>query len=555
MPREPGWASVLAMTTTRIRLLTFAMCLLAFPTTEAVAIQPAGTGEPAYTNSQQNTQFFEWSAESAIDARRIQFSYLENNASKGAPTYDFGTSSGSASADWSGIATLQHGSQYGVCAQEQHSFPGDPLFFSSGANSCAVGSQIGRPSSTTIDRSKPTAQIQLAAGAAYTTSAQIGVRVNYADDVAPPFPANFLCFQWGGGPADVCNTQTGSIFGYNAACSVPAQAAKVTTFDCTAHVAGGATPAPDGPVWACAIAADASIPDNPTNANQAQSADKANLSNAVCDSVVLDRAAPAVAIDASATTVRAGDLVSFDAEASDATSGLSGAYDWTWGDGTSNGSGAATAHTFAQPGTYQVQLTASDAAGHSATATRSITVVAATVPGVAGAGAAASGATASQVVPQPAGAGAAAPGAAESRLDVEAPRKLRLPRAKTVHLALTAATPGRVGVALVRRGAVIATGGTRVAAGTRAFRLRLPRKATAGSYALKVTFTPDGGAASTQTLKVALAGKVAARPSARKARAASARAAATVSPEGAPVALPTGRPIGDAPTRFTARVG
>ena len=34
---------------------------------------------------------------------------------------------------------------------------------------------------------------------------------------------------------------------------------------------------PDGPVWACVIAADAAIPDNPSSANQAQSADKANL--------------------------------------------------------------------------------------------------------------------------------------------------------------------------------------------------------------------------------------------------------------------------------------
>jgi hypothetical protein len=43
-------------------------------------------------------------------------------------------------------------------------------------------------------------------------------------------------------------------------------------------------------------AADASIPDNPSGPNQAQSAEKANLSDAKCDVVLLDRTAPAVSI-------------------------------------------------------------------------------------------------------------------------------------------------------------------------------------------------------------------------------------------------------------------
>ena len=536
------------MTTTRTRFLTFAVCLLAFPATDAAAIQPAGNGEPAYTNSQQNTQFFEWSAESGIDARRIRLSYSENDASKGTATTDVGTGGGSMWADWSGVATLQHGSKYAICAQDYYSFPNDSLFFPNGPSSCATGTLLGRGSHTTIDRSKPTAQIQLAAGATYAKTADIGVRVDYSDDVAPPFPANFLCFQYGGGPAAVCDAQAGHIYGYNAACSVPAQAAKVTTFDCTAHVGGGATPAPDGPVWACARAADASIPDNPTGSDQRQSADKANLSNAVCDSVVLDRAAPVVSIGASANTVQTGDLVSFDAQASDATSGLGGGYAWTWGDGTPNGSGAATSHTFTQPGTYQVQLTTSDNAGNSATATRTITVAAAPVSTGTPAGGAASGTDAPRGGPQT---GAVGPGTAT--LDVDAPRKLRLARAKTLKLALTADAPGRVRVALVRRGAVVASGGTHVATGTRAFGLRLPRRATAGRHALKITFVPDGGTASTRTLTVALVGKRVARPSARRATAASAGAAARVSPDGAPVALPTGRPIGGVSTHFVPR--
>src|SRR4029078_6962183 len=98
----------------------------------------------------------------------------------------------------------------------------------------------------------------------------------------------------------------------------------------------------------------ASIPDNPSSANQSQSAEKANLSAAACDGVVLDRTAPAAAIAASATSVHVGDLVTFDTQASDATSGLAPRSDWTWGDNTAPGSGASATHTFTQAGTYAV---------------------------------------------------------------------------------------------------------------------------------------------------------------------------------------------------------
>jgi hypothetical protein len=39
-------------------------------------------------------------------------------------------------------------------------------------------------------------------------------------------------------------------------------------------------------VWACVIAPDASIPDNPTGPNQSSTMDKANLSDPSCDGVV-----------------------------------------------------------------------------------------------------------------------------------------------------------------------------------------------------------------------------------------------------------------------------
>ena len=103
---------------------------------------------------------------------------------------------------------------------------------------------------------------------------------------------------------------------------MPAGGGKATSFTCTTNYGSGSSPAPDGQVWACVRAADAAIPDNPSQRQPGGSADKANLSDPQCDGIVLDRAAPAAWIDASATAVKVGDLVSFEAQASDAVSGV-----------------------------------------------------------------------------------------------------------------------------------------------------------------------------------------------------------------------------------------
>src|SRR5215210_7995821 len=361
----------------RTRLLCLAVlgCTTVLAQPAAAQVQPAGTGEPLYTNSAQNTQFFEWPAQgSGIDAYQVQYRYYANNAEVASPTVNYGTSAGSAWANWSGVASLQHGGQYGICAQGRYSFTNDSLFFPDGPNSCSTGTMLGRRAYTTIDRSKPTAAITLGGGAQYTKSAQVALKVDFSDDVAGPFPANFVCFQFGGGPSGLCDAANGFVYGYNAACSVPASGGKSTRFDCTADYGSGANPAPDGPVWACVRAADAAIPDNPSSANQSASADKANLSDPSCDGVVLDRTAPTAAIGASATTVKVGDLVSFQAQATDATSGVGPQSSWTWGDNTAGGQGAAASHTFTQAGTYEVRLTVADNAGNTATAAKVIAV-------------------------------------------------------------------------------------------------------------------------------------------------------------------------------------
>ena len=152
---------------------------------------------------------------------------------------------------------------------------------------------------------------------------KVALQVDFSDDVAGPFPANFLCFQFGGTrPASATRRRLHLRLQRRPARCPPAAASR-RRFTCTADYGSGASPAPDGPVWACVHRRrrrDPGQPDEPEP--ERQSADKANLSDPQCDGVVLDRTAPAAAIAASATAAKVGDLVTFQAQASDATSGV-----------------------------------------------------------------------------------------------------------------------------------------------------------------------------------------------------------------------------------------
>ncbi len=527
----------------KLLLIGTVACALGAAQPAAAQVQPAGTGEPLYTNSQQNTQWFEWPASQGIGSYRVRWDYYENNALVANPTQNPAPNGATnVWANWSGVRTLQHGGQYGVCAQGQYTFPNDSLWISDGPNSCSMGTQLGRRASTTIDRSKPATQIALVGGSETTKDAKVRIDVGFADDVAGPFPANFMCFQFGGA-SNICDKNAGFIFGYNSACSVPAGAGKSTTFTCTADFASGDNPAPDGPVWACVIAADAAIPDNPAGPNQGSTADKANLSDAKCDSVLLDRTAPQVSIQAPATA-QVGELVTFGTQASDATSGLAGGYEWSFGDNTGAGSGATTSHTFTQAGTYEVRVKTTDAAGNAGVAQKTVTV------------AAPSGGSGGGSTPPPSGGGTDGGDLDEqpatgddAEFEASAPRKVRLAKGK-VPVTVTTDTPGKVSAALVRNGRVIARGSKTIAEGTASYKLKLPRKAKAGRYALKVTFKPAGGEAITEKLTVKLTGK-------RKAAASTASAAgangARVSGAGAPAGLPDGRFRGARKRSFTPR--
>ena len=123
------------------------------------------------------------------------------------------------------------------------------------------GHHAGRRTYTTIDRSKPSVSIAAAGGAATTKDGSIPVSVAFSDDVAGPYPSTWTCVTAGSDPC----TQ----FDYSAACSVPGAPGKSTTFGCDVD----ASQLPDGPVTICVKAADASVPDNPSSADQSKSRD------------------------------------------------------------------------------------------------------------------------------------------------------------------------------------------------------------------------------------------------------------------------------------------
>ena len=144
-------------------IVTAAALAVAAPASAEVTVE--GSGEPAFTNSTQNTQWFNWQVPSFADSYRLRYRYYRDNVLVHEVTHTT-TTSGTGWANWSGVATLVEGSQYGICVQGEYSFPNDSLYFPDGPNSCSAGTMQGKRSYTTIDRTKPTTSIVAAGGAA-----------------------------------------------------------------------------------------------------------------------------------------------------------------------------------------------------------------------------------------------------------------------------------------------------------------------------------------------------------------------------------------------------
>jgi PKD repeat protein len=516
--------------------LLLAACALVAALTIAPAagavVYVEGTGEPAFTNSTSNTEWVRWQGSSAYDQYRLEFDYYDNSQLVKTETTPNVTPNGSGTvwANWSGIVSpLLEGHMYAICGYGRYWIGG---VGARDTGSCFDADQTGRRASTTIDRTKPTIAVSIDHGAAFSRTAKLNYQIDYSDNLAFPFPANFICRDIGSSPDQACMS---SQLSYNAACSVPLGGMKKDTyFNCDEDLSSANVG--DVPVTLCVKSADASIPDNPSSSDQSQSASKANLSNMVCDSITIDRTAPSLAIDATATSVTVGDLVAFTAQASDATSGVSGAYAWTFGDNTSPGAGGSVSHTFTAPGTYEVSAVTTDNAGNETAAKKVITVNARPTIGNPGGG----GGSGSGVTPAPPKVEGPSQSTDVGRLDVVAPKRVKLTsKTKTLAVALTADVPGRASLALVRAGRIAAQGTVTIAgAGTVGYKLKLPKKLKAGLYQLKITF-----AGRTKTIKITFTGP------AKKRKARAAVSVPLVDAASAPTGLPTGAMPGAPRTR------
>jgi plastocyanin len=494
--------------------------------------------EPAYTKGLDNY----WYTQQTRSVDSVYFvcaaAYDNNNAIPGeqhnggtggpGSTNCLGNTNGTVATTWALNATTPKypGHAYKMCFSDYMDYP--VIQWKWISTSCQQ---------TILDNSKPVATTGINGSDEYTKNPVVNVRIDYQDSISPPWngtngrAANLVCFS---------QNTTCAPTNYDANCSVPASWTTTTYMTCNATLPS------DGKWYACARTSDRAIPDRKdwSNANS----NEANVSDASCGWITLDRVGPNVSVSASATTVKVGDLVQFSAQASDAVSGVSGGFAWSWGDNTAGGAGATAAHTFTQAGTYQVAATANDGVGNPGTGVKVITVEAAgggTTPPPGG-GTTTPPPGGGTTTPPPGGGTTPPPGggtttpppgggtvtgvngptqeAAVGGLDIATARTLKLSRKlKALPMALTAEAPGTVSFAFVKGAKIVARGGTRVAgAGTFSYRLKLPKasRLKAGTYSLKVSFTAQGAAkAVTKTIKVRLIGaKKAGRASAAAVR-------------------------------------
>jgi hypothetical protein len=201
---------------------------------------------------------------------------------------------------------------------------------------------------------------------------------------------------------------------------------------------------------------------------------------------------------ASVTTVGVGDLVTLTASASD-PAGLSGQFEWDFGDNTPHGAGATTTHTYTQPGTFQATAAIADSVGNRGAGSITITVAAATdESGADEEPGSSSGTLPTTALISPSTISQQAGGGGTQRrtfagLEVIAPKRFKAGKRTAVPLAFTVDTPGRLQVALLKRSRVVAKKGVAFSrAGSYSVKLRVSKRLKAGTYRLRISFTPRG---------------------------------------------------------------
>ena len=447
---------------------------------------------------------------------------------------------------------LVEGHLYGVCATGFFTLPGmPPTFGSEASGSCEAAAASVKRTASTIDRTKPVVAVTVNGGAPVTRGPLISVRIDYTDNLSFPFPANFVCLRSAVDLATAkaqCDSSTAQApqYAYDQNCSsssVPGVGdnARVNVFQCSIEP-GPDTP--DGPVTFCVISADGAIPDNPLAANQAQPADRANLSASACGSAALDRTSPALSVNLP-PVVRAGRPATFSASAQDAIAGLSGDIAWDWGDGSPVSTGMAPAHTFRDVVPSTVTATVSDAAGNvgKASAVVKPTYGPATADGVSGATTTTSAKTLTNAqLLRRAGAGGRLAKLTVGAMTLTLPRRVALhAKGSVVPLRAVIGQVGDVSLSLRIGRRRVAVAGLHIAVpGNVLIGLKVPKGVPAGRARLSVRFTPTGLAPATRGATITLVGhKV-------RQRAHGARRFGPPAVGGAPAAqLPEGRLPGD----------
>ena len=212
----------------KLLLLGTVACALGAAQPAAAQVQPAGTGEPLYTNSTQNTQWFEWPATQrrrrlpgALRLLREQRARRQPDAEQRAQRRQQRVGQLVRRADAPARRPVRHLRPGPLLAARRLAvLPRRPELVLDGHDARPPRLHDDRPLEAERRRS------QLAGGAAATKDAKIPIQVGFSDDVAGPFPANFLCFQFGG-TTNICDASAGFIYGYNSACSVPGSARQV----------------------------------------------------------------------------------------------------------------------------------------------------------------------------------------------------------------------------------------------------------------------------------------------------------------------------------------
>lgn len=532
--------------------IIFALIALAGPATSS-ALQPSMGGEPAVTNTPTNSHFFDWTS----DGQTIQYCvtvYRNGTSYNRGCTGTLAINGSPASGAFSQTENfLADGTLVGVYPTRYFWDGSTWIIYPCSGPNCS--------SSTLIDLNQPVLTVYAAGTATYTNNPVVPMHIDYNDALSHPWFAGgdgaavFICARRDRPctNADLHTYQPNCSHANLTRFSAPGNA-KVNSFDCTFNF----SPEADGPVYLCATAADQSIPDPDPTANEATAkfpthvnqfinpatgqgwtAGDANLAENSCGSVILDRAPPAMGLQASDTTPATGDLVTFSASATDGLSGISGPYAWDFGDNTPGKQGANITHTYGDPGTYHVTLTGHDGAGNEGSASVDI-VVKTEKGGTGGEG---------TVITKPPttneiGGKEGTQRATLGDLKVVAPKKHRLgKKSKPILLALIASSPGAFQAALTKGSKIVSKGaGVLPKAGTFGFKLKLPKHLAVGIYKLRLTFVPDGAATgATKTISIKFF-----RPRAHRGRAARAGGrsprGAIAGPEG-PVNVDAGPPL------------